>query len=100
VTLYSDRPRQSPLKVSPWKSLASMENKISRRRTLSNQQHPSTIDTGVLYMRIKNLEQYSLPILEETTMASIRIDTGFEKVDTDYVPLDDLSVLFNQEFCL
>ncbi|GJJ76160.1 hypothetical protein EMPS_08519 [Entomortierella parvispora] len=100
TTFYTDRPRRSPLKVSPWKSATSMEDKVSRRRTLSNQNYASTIDTGVLYMRIRSIEHFSLPILDETTMASIRIDTGFEKVDTDYVLLDDLSVLFNQEFCL
>ena len=54
-----------------------------------------------LFFAVKNIEQFSLPVLEEkNTMASIRIDTGFEKVDTDYVPLDDINVLFNQEFCL
>lgn len=33
-------------------------------------------------------------------MVSIRIDTGYEKVDTDYVPLEDVDMIINQEFCL
>ncbi|KAG0046949.1 hypothetical protein BGZ83_007898 [Gryganskiella cystojenkinii] len=104
VGMYSDCPnrRRSTFSrvTSAWQDMTAMESEVSRRRTLSNRKYPPTIDTGVLYMRIKNIEQFSLPILEENTMASIRIDTGFEKVDTDYVPLDDIKVLFNQEFCL
>ena len=43
---------------------------------------------------------FKLPIPGENTMVSVRIDTGREKVDTEYVLLEDINILFNQEFCL
>ncbi|KAF9933535.1 hypothetical protein BGZ67_004225, partial [Mortierella alpina] len=71
-----------------------------RRTTLSSCESPSTTQTGVLYLRLQRACGFSLPIPSERTMISIRIDTGHEKVDTDYVPLDRIDILFNQEFCL
>ncbi|KAF9276959.1 hypothetical protein BGZ68_009637 [Mortierella alpina] len=71
-----------------------------RRSTLSSCESPSTTQTGVLYLRLQRACGFSLPIPTERTMVSIRIDTGHEKVDTDYVPLDSIDILFNQEFCL
>ncbi|KAF9363517.1 hypothetical protein BGX34_003914 [Mortierella sp. NVP85] len=44
--------------------------------------------------------ELNLPVPSENTMVSVRIDTGHEQVDTDYVPLGGLDMLFNQEFCL
>ncbi|KAF8987528.1 hypothetical protein BGZ52_004171 [Haplosporangium bisporale] len=72
----------------------------SPRVTLSNCESPSSIKTGVLFMRIKSFADFALPVPAEGAMASIRIDTGLEKVDTDYVPLKDIEMLFNQEFCM
>ncbi|KAF9572376.1 hypothetical protein EC968_009950 [Mortierella alpina] len=72
----------------------------TRRTTLSSCESPSTTQTGVLYLRLQRACGFSLPIPAERTMISIRIDTGHEKVDTDYVPLDRVDILFNQEFCL
>ncbi|KAF9210303.1 hypothetical protein BGZ59_009613 [Podila verticillata] len=72
----------------------------SPRVTLSNCESPSSIKTGVLFMRIKSFADFALPVPAEGAMASIRIDTGLEKVDTDYVPLKDIEMLFNQEFCI
>jgi hypothetical protein len=46
------------------------------------------------------ISELDLPIPSEDTMVSVRIDTGHEQVDTDYVPLGGLDMLFNQEFCL
>ncbi|KAF9950096.1 hypothetical protein BGZ72_008173 [Mortierella alpina] len=71
-----------------------------RRATLSSCESPSSTQTGVLYLRLQRACGFSLPIPTERTMISIRIDTGHEKVDTDYVPLDRIDILFNQEFCL
>jgi hypothetical protein len=49
---------------------------------------------------VKKVCDFSLPLPGENTMVSIRIDTGYEKVDTDYVPLEDIDMIINQEFCL
>ena len=49
---------------------------------------------------VKKVCNFSLPLPGENTMVSIRIDTGYEKVDTDYVPLEDIEMIINQEFCL
>ncbi|KAF9985642.1 hypothetical protein BGZ65_010284 [Modicella reniformis] len=46
------------------------------------------------------ISDFELPMPSEDTMVSVRIDTGREKVDTDYMPLGCLDMLFNQEFCL
>ncbi|KAG0100599.1 hypothetical protein BGZ93_010192 [Podila epicladia] len=45
----------------------------------------------------KGFADFSLPIPTEGAMVSIRIDTGLEKVDTDYIPLEDIEMLFNQD---
>ncbi|KAG0288143.1 hypothetical protein BGZ96_008042 [Linnemannia gamsii] len=66
--------------ASLWMDLSEFESQ-PRRSTLSNCDSPSTFQTG-------------------NTMVSIRIDTGYEKVDTDYVPLEDFDMFINQEFCL
>jgi hypothetical protein len=54
----------------------------------------------VFVLIVKKVCNFSLPLPGENTMISIRIDTGYEKVDTDYVPLEDIDMIFNQEFCL
>ncbi|KAG0035318.1 hypothetical protein BGZ81_009814 [Podila clonocystis] len=72
----------------------------SPRVTLSNCGSPSSTKTGVLFLRIKSFADFALPVPTEGAMVSIRIDTGLEKVDTDYVPLEDIEMLFNQEFCM
>ncbi|KAF9944719.1 hypothetical protein BGZ70_004398, partial [Mortierella alpina] len=84
---------------SIWKD-ASEILALPRRTTLSSCQSPSTTETGVLYLRLQRACGFSLPIPSERTMISVRIDTGHEKVDTDYVPLDRIDIPFNQEFCL
>ncbi|KAG0245299.1 hypothetical protein BGX31_007635 [Mortierella sp. GBA43] len=53
-----------------------------------------------IYIRVLGISELDLPVPSEHTMVSVRIDTGHEQVDTDYVPLGDLDMLFNQEFCL
>ncbi|KAF9135624.1 hypothetical protein BGX30_011494 [Mortierella sp. GBA39] len=85
--------------ASLWMDVGEFESR-PRRSTLSNCDSPSTIQTGVLYMRFKKVCNFSLPLPGENTMVSIRIDTGYEKVDTDYVPLEDIDMIINQEFCL
>ncbi|KAF9541916.1 hypothetical protein EC957_002546 [Mortierella hygrophila] len=85
--------------ASLWMDVGEFESR-PRRLTLSNCDSPSTIQTGVLYMRFKKVCNFSLPLPGENTMVSIRIDTGYEKVDTDYVPLEDIDMIINQEFCL
>ncbi|KAG0202419.1 hypothetical protein BGX28_005051 [Mortierella sp. GBA30] len=84
---------------SLWKDASDMLSR-SRRTTLSSCDSPSTTHTGVLYLRLRSACSFSLPIPSERTMISLRIDTGHEKVDTDYVPLQYIEILFNQEFCL
>ncbi|KAG0362255.1 hypothetical protein BG005_006241 [Podila minutissima] len=69
----------------------------SPRVTLSNCESPSLTKTGVLFLRIKSFADFSLPVPTEGAKVSIRIDTGFEKVDTDYIPLEDIEMLFNQD---
>lgn len=85
--------------ASLWMDVGEFESR-PRRSTLSNCESPSTTQTGVLYMRFKKVCNFSLPLPGENTMVSIRIDTGYEKVDTDYVPLEDIDMIINQEFCL
>ncbi|KAF9583552.1 hypothetical protein BGW38_009197 [Lunasporangiospora selenospora] len=79
---------------------ASVNDARSFRKTLSTPDVDVTADTGVLYMRVRGLVEFSLPIPQEKTMVSIRIDTGMEKLDTDYVYLNDIEALFQQEFCI
>ncbi|KAG0040629.1 hypothetical protein BGZ82_000587 [Podila clonocystis] len=55
---------------------------------------------SALDVEIKSFADFALPVPTEGAMVSIRIDTGLEKVDTDYVPLEDIEMLFNQEFCI
>ncbi|KAG0363118.1 hypothetical protein BGZ54_008317 [Gamsiella multidivaricata] len=86
-------------RFSLWRD-ASEIDKQPKRRTLSSCPSPSTTNTGALYMRVRSICGFVLPIPAENTMISIRIDTGHEKVDTDYVPLEAIEILFNQEFCL
>ncbi|KAF8930675.1 hypothetical protein BGZ47_000449 [Haplosporangium gracile] len=85
--------------ASLWMDVGEFESR-PRRSTLSNCGSPSTTQTGVLYLRFKKICDFSLPLSGEDTMVSIRIDTGYEKVDTDYVPLEDIDMIINQEFCL
>ncbi|KAG0206509.1 hypothetical protein BGX33_007366 [Mortierella sp. NVP41] len=85
--------------ASLWVDVTEFESR-PRRSTLSNCESPMTTQTGVLYLRLKKVCNFSLPLPGENTMVSIRIDTGYEKVDTDYVPLEDVDMIFNQEFCL
>ncbi|ORZ27300.1 hypothetical protein BCR41DRAFT_383768 [Lobosporangium transversale] len=68
--------------------------------TLSSCTSPSATNTGILYLRIKRIEDIVLEAPDEDTMLSVRIDTGREKIDTDYMPWKSDSILFNQEFCL
>ncbi|KAF9905351.1 hypothetical protein EC991_001716 [Linnemannia zychae] len=94
------QPSQQERRVSSfWMDAAEFDSQ-PHRLTLSNCDSPSTTMTGVLYLRLKKVCNFSLPLPEENTMISIRIDTGYEKVDTDYVPLEDIDMIFNQEFCL
>ncbi|KAI1312312.1 hypothetical protein EDD11_002966 [Mortierella claussenii] len=71
-----------------------------QRQTLSTCPSPSSTNTGLVYLRIKYVEEFTLPAPEQETLVSIRIDTGREKIDTDYMPWKDANILFNQEFCL
>ncbi|KAI8603758.1 hypothetical protein EDD21DRAFT_441738 [Dissophora ornata] len=101
-TLNAIKNSDSPLatfKNTTWKCASDIDAQ-SLRKTLSSCPSPSTTNTGVLYMRVKSVCDFKLPIPEENTMVSIRVDTGHEKVDTEYVPLEDINILFNQEFCL
>ncbi|KAG0337611.1 hypothetical protein BG004_007571 [Podila humilis] len=82
-----------------WTTGSSTHDEI-RRTTLSNCESSSTTNTGVLFLRIKSLADFTLPIPLEGAMVSIRIDTGLEKIDTDYIPLEDVEMVFNQEFCI
>ncbi|KAF9934647.1 hypothetical protein FBU30_000971 [Linnemannia zychae] len=91
----SDHEQHSSL----WMDLTEYESQ-PRRTTLSSCDSPMNFETGVLYLRLKRICNFSLRLPEEPTMISIRIDTGCEKVDTDYVPLKDIDTVFNQEFCL
>ncbi|KAF9125117.1 hypothetical protein BGW39_007649 [Mortierella sp. 14UC] len=94
------QPSQQERHVSSfWMNISEFDSQL-RRSTLSNCDSPSTTLTGVLYLRLKKVCNFSLPLPGENTMISIRIDTGYEKVDTDYVPLEDIDMIFNQEFCL
>ncbi|KAG0264439.1 hypothetical protein BG011_006798 [Mortierella polycephala] len=95
----SDMSLESTLNSSIWEMASDIYSR-SKRRTLSNCDSPSTTHTGVLFLRIKSVCNFTLPIPSERTMVSIRIDTGHEKVDTDYVPLTDIDILFDQEFCI
>ncbi|KAF9125582.1 hypothetical protein BG015_004867, partial [Linnemannia schmuckeri] len=85
--------------ASLWMDVSEFESR-PRRSTLSNCESPSITQTGVLYIRFKKVCNFSLPLPAENTMMSIRIDTGYEKVDTDYFPLEDIDMTINQEFCL
>ncbi|KAF9429758.1 hypothetical protein BGZ94_009590 [Podila epigama] len=58
------------------------------------------LPVGVLFLRIKSVIDFVLPVPAEGAMVSVRIDTGLEKVDTDYVQLKDIDIIFNQEFCI
>ncbi|KAG0223384.1 hypothetical protein BGW42_005916 [Actinomortierella wolfii] len=56
--------------------------------------------TGVLFIRVVSIKDFQFPIPSEHTMVSVRVDTGRERVDTDYVSINDMEMLLGQEFCL
>ncbi|KAF9917767.1 hypothetical protein BX616_011358 [Lobosporangium transversale] len=86
-----------PSSSSVWTYASNLE---PERMTLSSCTSPSATNTGILYLRIKRIEDIVLEAPDEDTMLSVRIDTGREKIDTDYMPWKSDSILFNQEFCL
>ncbi|KAG0340350.1 hypothetical protein BG000_000126 [Podila horticola] len=107
VQFFSDSPERCTLDVESqtrqtrfnmWSFRSALPT--SMRATLSNCTSPCSTKTGVLFLRIKSFADFALPVPTEGAMVSIRIDTGLEKVDTDYVPLEDVEMLFNQEFCM
>ncbi|KAG0297662.1 hypothetical protein BGZ98_000521 [Dissophora globulifera] len=51
-------------------------------------------------MSLMNVRDFGLPIPAENTNISISINTGRDRGDTDYEPLNDIQVQFNQEFRL
>ncbi|KAG0250586.1 hypothetical protein DFQ27_009332, partial [Actinomortierella ambigua] len=81
--------------VTGWKTCAFMP-----RSTLSLSMTEASPSTGILFIRVVSIKEFLLSVPSTHTMISVRVDTGRERVDTDFVAIDKAEMLLGQEFCV
>ncbi|KAF9971020.1 hypothetical protein BGZ73_006101 [Actinomortierella ambigua] len=86
---------QAQLPSTGWKTCTSMP-----RSTMSLINTEATPAPGILFIRVVSIKEFLLSVPSTHTMISVRVDTGRERVDTDFVAIGKAEMLLGQEFCV